>query len=681
MRSFARRRRHAVPAPATVACRQTLTGGERLEPRHVLAGVPVGGLATTGASLTRASAVAPPVVVATVPVTDPLGSGRQIALVTPARAYGFEFTAAAAGAATTIAVDMGQLPFGTVLELDVVGGLTRWTGVGTPAFVAAPAGLAVDLRVGGSDVRIAAETSVVPVQPGSSIRPAVTVGVADGGPFVQPIAATIGRGGSGATFATPGAPPGIYACTVMWSVADSGGATRVRDSAPVSLVFAAGPVPAGALASAVSWLAAPANRPVAIVAAVARSVVPPPGPGSPPAPAAIEIVTQWSDRVTATGGGPQVPVSFDGRQRFAALAAGSPRVASDVLSFRIVPTASERAAASVRFGPALVVGSPGGLRGTAGGPALTSLPVGIVVEPPGGVVAPVLVTTDLVRDTVWRAGRTYLVDGEVHVRRGATLTIEDGVTVLIRNGRRPQRLVDTSALVFDSGSALRAATVTFAAADAAGRETTLADNGGVFFCGSTRSAAKDGIASVAGGSGSSFVAGLVVARALGRTDPSGAGGDAAGGDDIDAVSVIGVGPAEWRIRAVRSERSGDDGFDVTASTFTIDSLTIVAPVEDGLNATSSFVTIQGSLAIVMSTSIAPDRQVFDFEIKNGPVKVLLPRLTAVDLRGYWGPIEDGVSLSSPDMPPAPQRRLVSTWYVYHGTLVNGPALIYSINAD
>jgi len=267
------------------------------------------------------------------------------------------------------------------------------------------------------------------------------------------------------------------------------------------------------------------------------------------------------------------------------------------------------------------------------------------------------------------------------VRRGATLTIEDGVTVLIRNGRRPQRLVDTSALVFDSGSALRAATVTFAAADAAGRETTLADNGGVFFCGSTRSAAKDGIASVAGGSGSSFVAGLVVARALGRTDPSGAGGDAAGGDDIDAVSVIGVGPAEWRIRAVRSERSGDDGFDVTASTFTIDSLTIVAPIEDGLNATSSFVTIQGSLAIVMSTSIAPDRQVFDFEIKNGPVKVLLPRLTAVDLRGYWGPIEDGVSLSSPDMPPAPQRRLVSTWYVFHGTLVNGPALIYSINAD
>jgi len=394
----------------------------------------------------------------------------------------------------------------------------------------------------------------------------------------------------------------------------------------------------------------------------------------------IEIVTQWSDPVTATGAGPQVPVLFDGRQRFAALAAGSPRVGTDVLSFRIVPTAAERAAAATRLGPALQIAPGAGLRGAAGGPAVRSLPPGMFVEPPAPVV-PVVITADLVRDTVWRAGRTYVVDGEVHVRRGVTLTIEDGVTVLIRNGRKPRRVIDTSALVFDSGSGLRAATVTFAAADAVGRESALADNGGVFFCGATRAATKDGIASVAGGSGSSFVADLVIARALGRTDPLGGDGDAEDRDDIDAVSVIGAGPAEWRVRAVRSERSGDDGFDVTASTIALDSLTIVAPVEDGLNATASFVTIRKNLSIVMTTSTAPDRELFDFELKNGPVRVLIEKRAAVDLRGFWGPIEDGVNLNSPDMPPPPRRRGVSSWYVFHGTLVLGPAIVYSTAAD
>lgn len=642
-----------------------------------MATVSGGGLPIPGATSPPAAAA---IVVATAPVVDPLGSGRQLALVTPARAYGFELSAAAAGAATTIDVGMGQLPLGTVLEFEVVVGLSRWSGVGSPAFAAAPAGVAINLQVSGTSLRVAADTTVAPGPRGGSIRPGTTVGVADGEPFVQPIVATIGRGGSGDSFATVGAPAGIYACTVMWSVADGGPGPRVRDSAPVSLLFAVGPVPGGALAGAVAWLAAPANRPVAIVAATARTVVPAPSRGVRTPPPTIEIVTQWSDPVTATGAGPQVPVLFDGRQRFAALAAGSPRVGTEVLAFRIVPTAAERAAATKRLGPALQLSPGAGLRGAAGGPAVFSLPPGMFVEPPAPVV-PVVITADLVRDTVWRAGRTYVVDGEVHVRRGVTLTIEDGVTVLIRNGRKPRRAIDTSALVFDSGSGLRAGTVTFAAADAVGRESTLADNGGVFFCGATRAATKDGIASVAGGSGSSFVADLVIARSLGRTDPLGSDGDAAGGDDIDALSVIGAGPTEWRIRAVRSERSGDDGFDVTASTIEIDSLSIVAPVEDGLNATASFVTIRRNLSIVMTTSTAPDRELFDFELKNGPVKVLIQKRAAVDLRGYWGPIEDEVSLNSPDMPVPPRRRGVSSWYVYHGTLVLGPAIVYSTAAD
>ncbi|MBU6277366.1 MAG: hypothetical protein KGQ61_12080, partial [Planctomycetes bacterium] len=122
-------------------------------------------------------------------------------------------------------------------------------------------------------------------------------------------------------------------------------------------------------------------------------------------------------------------------------------------------------------------------------------------------------------------------------------------------------------------------------------------------------------------------------------------------------------------------------FDVTASTIDMDSLSIVAPVEDGLNATASFVTIRKNLTIVMTTSTAPDRELFDFELKNGPVKVLIQKRAAVDLRGYWGPIEDEVNLNSPDMPAPPRRRGVSSWYVYHGTLVLGPAIVYSTASD
>jgi hypothetical protein len=425
-----------------------------------MATVSGGGLPIPGATSPPAAAA---IVGATAPVVEPLGSGRQLALVTPARAYGFEFSAAAAGAATTIDVGVGQLPLGTVLEFEIVVGLSRWSGVGSPAFVAAPAGVAVNLQVSGTSLRVAADTTVA----GAPRR--FDPSGCDGRCRRRRALRSANRGddrpgGSGDSFATVGGPAGIYACTVMWSVADGGPGPQVRDPAPVSLLFAVGPVPSGAMAGAVAWLGAPANRPVAIVAATARTVVPAPVRGVRTPTPTIEIVTQWSDPVMATNAGPQVPVLFDGRQRFAALAAGSPRVGTDVLSFRIVPTVAEHAAATTRLGPALQLSPGAGLRGAAGGPAVFSLPPGMFVEPPAPVV-PVVITADLVRDTVWRAGRTYVVDGEVHVRRGVTLTIEDGVTVLIRNGRKPRRMIDTSALVFDSGSTLRAGTVTFAAAD------------------------------------------------------------------------------------------------------------------------------------------------------------------------------------------------------------------------
>jgi hypothetical protein len=120
---------------------------------------------------------------------------------------------------------------------------------------------------------------------------------------------------------------------------------------------------------------------------------------------------------------------------------------------------------------------------------------------------------------------------------------------------------------------------------------------------------------------------------------------------------------------------------VTNSSISLDRLTVVNPVEDGLNITSSTVQIRQALTVAMSQSIAPDRELFDFEVGNGPVKVVIDRLAAVDLRGYWGNAYDEVNLNSLDMPAPPRRGTASQWYVFNGTLRRGPAIVYSTIAD
>jgi hypothetical protein len=288
-------------------------------------------------------------------------------------------------------------------------------------------------------------------------------------------------------------------------------------------------------------------------------------------------------------------------------------------------------------------------------------------------------TSDITRSTTLRRGTTYVIAGEVRVRAGVTLTIEPDATVLIRNGTRANPTLTANALIFNSGSTLRATTVHFKAADAANRPAAVADNGGVFFLGSARSASKDGVSVVAGRGTrrSSFTADLITASYLGRSDPR--GGDDTDRDDIDAISVLGMGQSEWRVKAVHSEFSGDDGFDVTNSTITLDRLRIIAPQEDGLNVTSSTVRIRRQLVITMPGVSGPDQELFDFEVDSGPVRVIIDRRATVDLRGFWGSLTDDVRLTSADMPqPNPLRR---SFYTFAGVLSRGPAFVYSIATD
>lgn len=677
---MARHRRTAKP--------RRLLEAETLEPRQMLAaaapvspsGLPPSGFGTTAIATTPlvtpvTPAVPAPLLVSVVPNADPL-YGYSFSLVTPASASGFDFSPLGRQATAFVDVSLVDVPLGGTLELQVLSGLQYWDGRGQPAFAAVNGGVELNLRAAGADVRVGRRTDQAPGQAPGSVRRTLEVAVSDGLPVSRRIQATIGFGGVGEQFSNPGAPAGLYAFSGLWSVRNT---TAIRDSAPVTFVFAASGVSRQARDAAVAAFSAASARAAAIVA-VSSEVVATAGPSQP----FVRINVQYSSPVTATGRSPQLPVFFDRRMRLVDIERGSARTGVTTLSFTFTPTAQERAAASVRIGDAIRLQSGGSLQAAAGGPAILSLPSVPGRERVIGLELPVSVlTADITRSTTFRRGTTYVIDGEVHVRRGVTLTIEDGVTVLIRNGYRPRRTITASSLVFDSGSSLKAASVTFAAADAQNRPTTEANNGGVFFLGTFRSCTKDGISvdtSIASGR-SSFTADSITVISLGRRDPAGGDGDGDDRDDIDAISLLGLGQNEWRVRSVQSENSGDDGFDATNSSVSLDRLTVVNPVEDGLNISSSLVQIREALTVTMSQSAAPDRELFDLEAGDGLSRIAIDRLASVDLRGYWGNASDEVNLNSLDMPAPPRRGMASVWYVYAGTLRRGPAIIYSTVAD
>jgi hypothetical protein len=347
---------------------------------------------------------------------------------------------------------------------------------------------------------------------------------------------------------------------------------------------------------------------------------------------------------------------------------------------------SDRVASDVRLGNSYRVPAGGLVRASAGGAVVRSLPPEFLGSLALAIPARVsVVAADIVRNTTFRQGTTYVIDAAVHVRAGVTLTIEDGVTILIRNGRIQGPTLTSRALIFDTGSRLVAKTVSFGAADEANRPVAYADNGGLFFLGSLRAATKDGVSVVLGPGTrpSSFRADSIVASSLGRTDPLGGDGDGEDRDDIDAISLLGLGLSEWQVKSVTSENSGDDGFDVTNSAIALERLVVINPVEDGLNISSSFVQVRRALAVVMSGSRGIDRELFDLETTAGPARVAISRLADVDLRGYWGDRRDEVNLSSPDMPrPDPARNpFGGTWYEFTGRLRRGPAIVYSLTAD
>lgn len=667
--------------------RQRLGGVERLESRHPLAAdtfsppLPaisalVGSGWTAAAAAPAAPQAANSLLASVVPYADTLfGDTQVVAADTRCLArdlvpYGREFR-------SEVPIAIGNVPLGATVRLEILTGLTSWTGRGkTSDFRPVPRGLELNLQVAGTNLRVGALTNRGQPPQGGEVRQTLTLAASDGQPIDRRLAVTIGSGGVADRFTKPGAPAGLYAFTGLLSI---GGIDTVRPSQPVTFVFRIGEVADAAVTAAVAAFSAPASRPRAVLAVAARSA----GNDRPFANSLL-VTLDYSDPVTVSQRTPHLPIFLDGIQRMATLPADAPRSNVTQLTFTYIPRGRERDATVITVGDSLLLPPGATISTPVGGAAVTSLPTeggrGIPLELQATIEH---VSADITRNTTFRAGTTYVVTSEVHVAPGVTLTIEDGVQVQIRNGSIAKRYLSSPALIFDTGSRLRAKTVSFIAGDDGDRPATTANNGGVFFCGAFRNASKDGISTRTGVGvrDSSFIAERIACSFLGRTDPLAGDDDVTTDDrdDIDAISLLGLGPTEWRIGEVSSTNSGDDGFDVTNSSIFLTSLMVVNPVEDGLNISSSLVQINGGCTVAMSRSTAPDRELFDLETDDGPSRIVLQRLTAVDLRGYFGDRYDEVRLTSPDMPqPDPLRK---SFYEFVGILRRGPAVIYSIAAD
>lgn len=279
--------------------------------------------------------------------------------------------------------------------------------------------------------------------------------------------------------------------------------------------------------------------------------------------------------------------------------------------------------------------------------------------------------------------KKYLITKAIRVRPGVRLNIQDGTEICILNGPVKGSHLHRAALIFEPGSQLRAGSFSLRASDLAGKPVRQADNGGVWFCGNSQSAAKDNISVTANPRKrmSKFTAQEVRSFYLGRPDSTKRSTSkqprkkTLPHEDLDAISVLGVGRKEWEIKSIQSFYSGDDGFDLTNSNILLHRVSITRPTEDGLNISSSRIQLIHRLSIQMGPQ-GKDRDLFDLETDQGASYIEISKGCQLRLEGVFG---DQVTLSSADLPAF--TRSANAIYRFSGTSRKADSLIYSITED
>jgi hypothetical protein len=294
---------------------------------------------------------------------------------------------------------------------------------------------------------------------------------------------------------------------------------------------------------------------------------------------------------------------------------------------------------------------------------LLSLTLPMVVSV--GHAATILVQTPILSDTVWSSGNRYVVADDVHVTQGVTLTVQAGAEICIRNGEilSPRNRTGRSTLIFDSGSSLSAGTMVVNACDDQGAFTSKANNGGIVFLGTLKTSVLVYKDNLINNSWSPLPSHFSVSRLemnhlgaedsrpiwqnLGTKEPKVI-------DDWDAISFIGVSPAEWEsANHIISNYSGQNGIDVLNSKLRISQLEIYSPVEDGINLTSSDLQILNRLVDLTYVTDVWDRDLFDFEVDWGYSLLQVLPGSSISLHGIFG---DQLVFYPGDCPPKGIRR-------------------------
>lgn len=295
----------------------------------------------------------------------------------------------------------------------------------------------------------------------------------------------------------------------------------------------------------------------------------------------------------------------------------------------------------------------------------------------------VTLSSNIATNKILSNKKIYLITKEVRVRPGVRLTIQDGAQIYLLNGPVTSSKIKRAALIFEQGSELRAKKFTIRAANHEGRVERQSDNGGIWFCGNHQSASKDSIAIKHNPKKriSKFIATELKAYYLGRLDPIAKNHKKKNNiknktnDDIDGISVLGVGRKEWRINSIKSYYSGDDGLDLTNSDIQVDKIYIKEPTEDGLNISSSRLQIRKNLTIHMENH-GSDRDLFDFETDDGGSYVEISKGCQINIEGIFG---DQLTLSSQDMGRV--KKAKNAIYKFSGRSKKADSLIYSITED
>lgn len=306
-----------------------------------------------------------------------------------------------------------------------------------------------------------------------------------------------------------------------------------------------------------------------------------------------------------------------------------------------------------------------------------------------------VICEDIYLDATFYSNTIYIIIGEVRVLSGVVLNVEENTEIYITNGafmNNNGELV-RSKLIFETGSKLFGTIINFRACDNNYIPVQEANNGGLYFLGSSSNAEKDFVSSSFSTKISNFNANYIFLSYLGGKDEPIIKNSIKRNkfyniknlentvnienqyinqdlDDYDAISIIGVNNNEWGIKNVYSEYSGDDGFDVTNSSIELDSVVVKLPNEDGLNITSSRVNILQNLTVNMTITEVFDRDIFDLETNDGPSFIRLSPDCTVKIDGIFG---DQLTLVSDDLPQPEGDKP----YIFEGILKNCQTYIYS----